>query len=164
VSVAILEEVLFRGAIFGALRRVCDWRFALLVSSMIYAIVHFFGKSDLVGPVTWHSGLDLLPTKLAGFVDWPRVIPAFFNLTLAGMLLGLAYQKTGNLYFSIGLHTSWIFWIKSYEILTKKVKGADVSLWGTENLIDGWLALVVLSMTLLILVRIPLPKPKQTAS
>ncbi len=48
--VAVLEEILFRGAIFGALRRSCQWRLALLVSSMIYAIVHFMGRADLPGP------------------------------------------------------------------------------------------------------------------
>jgi len=49
--------------------------FALLLSSMIYAIVHFMGPADLPGPVTWSSGLELLPRKLSGFSDWNVVIP-----------------------------------------------------------------------------------------
>ena len=88
--VSVLEELLFRGAIFGALRRVWDWRFALLLSSMIYAIVHFLKSADQPGPVTWISGLQILPRMLAGFADWNAVIPGFFNLTLAGILLALA--------------------------------------------------------------------------
>src|ERR1041385_1972942 len=40
ILVATLEEILFRGALFGSLRKVFHWLFALLVSSMIYAIVH----------------------------------------------------------------------------------------------------------------------------
>jgi len=51
------------GAIFGSLRRAWNWRFALLLSSMIYAIVHFMGPADLPGPVTWSSGLELLPAN-----------------------------------------------------------------------------------------------------
>ena len=150
---AIMEEILFRGAIFGALRRIWDWRAALIVSSMIYAIVHFLSRVDLAGPVTWHSGLELLPRKLQGFIDLKVVIPGFFNLTLAGVLLGLAYQRTGNLYFSIGLHTGWIFWLKSYELLTSPVKDANVWLWGSEKLVDGWLTLLILAATFIVLIR-----------
>src|SRR5579872_1588931 len=47
--VAVLEEILFRGALFGAFRRIWDWRLALLFSSMIYAIVHFMEPTELAG-------------------------------------------------------------------------------------------------------------------
>jgi uncharacterized protein len=160
--VAVLEELLFRGAIFGALRKIWNWRAALLVSSMIYAMVHFMQSADLVGPVTWHSGLEILPRMLRGFGNKSVVIPGFLNLTLVGILLGLAYQKTGNLYFSIGLHAGWIFWLKSYGLLTSPVIAADQWLWGTEKLIDGWLALFVLAVTLLVLIRLPLAKAEDS--
>ena len=42
--VAVLEEILFRGAIFGALRKTCRWPTALMISSAIYALVHFLSK------------------------------------------------------------------------------------------------------------------------
>ena len=145
VVVSVLEELLFRGAIFGALRKIWDWRAALLVSSMIYAIVHFLGTPELQGPVTWSSGLELLPRKLEGFVNLEVVVPGFFNLTLAGILLGLAYQRTGNLYFSMGLHAGWIFWLKSYGAFTHSAEDASAWFWGTSKLIDGWLALFVLA-------------------
>ena len=112
--VAMLEEILFRGGIFGGLRRVLYWPFALVISSVVYAIVHFLQRAELAGPVVWSSGLVLLPQMLAGFVDFRALVPGFFSLTLAGVLLGLAYQRTGNLYFSIGLHAGWIFWLKIY--------------------------------------------------
>ncbi|HTA31440.1 MAG TPA: CPBP family intramembrane glutamic endopeptidase [Candidatus Cybelea sp.] len=160
--VAILEEILFRGAIFGALRKAWNWRIALLVSSMIYAIVHFLAKADLPGPVTWTSGLRLLPLKLTGFGDLPTLIPGFFNLTLAGVLLGLAYYRTGNLYFSIGLHAGWIFWLKSYGVLTSPITSSNTWLWGTDKLIDGWLALAVLAVALFILLRLLPDKSRHT--
>ncbi|HEX3797229.1 MAG TPA: CPBP family intramembrane glutamic endopeptidase [Verrucomicrobiae bacterium] len=159
IVVAVLEELLFRGAIFGALRKVCDWRIALLISSMIYAIVHFMQSADAAGPITWTTGLELVPQMLRGFGNLQVVIPGFFNLTLAGTLLGLAYQRTGNLYFSIGLHAGWIFWLKSYGFLTGALPSANQWLWGTEKLIDGWLALFVLSFALLVLLRLPQAKP-----
>jgi uncharacterized protein len=105
-----------------------------------------------------------LPQMLRGFGNLQVVIPGFFNLTLAGLLLGLAYQKTGNLYFSIGLHAGWIFWLKFYGAITAPVKGANIWLWGTDNPIDGWLALLVLALAFVVLVRLPLTKSKEVAA
>jgi membrane protease YdiL (CAAX protease family) len=162
VVVAVLEEILFRGAIFGALRKIWNWRAALVISSMIYAIVHFLAKADLSGAITWTSGFQLLPLKLAGFAALRIVIPGFFNLTLAGAMLALAYQRTGNLYFSIGLHAGWIFWLKFYGVLTAPLPDANVWLWGTGKLIDGWFALAVLAVTFFILLRLLPDKYKQS--
>jgi membrane protease YdiL (CAAX protease family) len=164
IVVSVLEELLFRGAIFGALRRAWDWRSAALVSSMIYAIVHFMRNADLAGPVAWDSGVRLLPHMLGGFADWGAVIPGFFNLTLVGIMLAMAYQRTGNLYFSIGLHAGWIFWLKSYNLLTNPVPGASQSFFGTNKLIDGWLALALLAGALVVLLRLPAARPKPAQS
>ena len=118
VVVAVMEEILFRGGMFGGLRKFFYWPLALFVSSMIYALVHFLQRADFTGAVNWHSGLVLLPRMLGGFADFHALVPDFFNLTLAGVLLGLAYQRTGNLYFSIGLHAGWVFWLKTYGAFT----------------------------------------------
>jgi membrane protease YdiL (CAAX protease family) len=155
VVVAVLEELLFRGAVFGALRKFFNWVFALVLSSMIYAIVHFMQPAETAGGVTWLSGLELLPRLLRGFGDLHAIVPGFFNLTLAGLLLGLAYQRTGNLYFSIGLHSGWIFWLKSYGMFTTGAAGATAWWWGTSRLIDGWLALPVLAATLAAFTQLP---------
>ncbi len=135
---------------------------ALLISSMAYAIVHFLQKSEITDPITWHSGLELLPKMLAGFGDLNTVIPGFFNLTLAGSMLALAYQRTGNLYFSIGLHAGWIFWLKFYGAITSAVPGASEWLWGTQKLIDGWLALAVLALAFFALNWLLPPEPKDS--
>jgi CAAX protease family protein len=164
VTVSVVEEILFRGAIFGALRRIWNWRWALIVSSMIYAIVHFMESAKMSGPVTWHSGLELLPRMLRGFGNLEAVIPGFFNLTLAGILLGLAYQRTGNLYFSIGLHAGWIFWLKAYNSLTSPVEGANIWFWGTMKMIDGWLAMLVLMVTVFVLQRMLPEKPRKSST
>lgn len=146
--VAVVEEILFRGGIFGGLRRVFDWRFALVVSSAIYALVHFLERAELFGPVTWLSGLQLLPRMLHGFLDVQKLFPGFLNLTLAGALLALAYRRTGNLWFSIGLHAGWIFWLKSSGLIAGVAPGVSVAFWGSGKLIDGWLAFLVLLLTL----------------
>jgi membrane protease YdiL (CAAX protease family) len=122
----------------------------LIASSVIYALVHFLQRAELAGPVAWNSGLILLPRMLGGFADFHALVPGFFNLTLAGVLLGLAYQRTGNLYFSIGLHAGWIFWLKTYDAFTTSAPRAATWFWGTGKLIDGWLALMVLAVTLVV--------------
>jgi len=159
--VAVLEEILFRGALFGALRKTCRWPAALAVSSAVYAIVHFFNRPEAPAEIHWASGLTLLPAMLRGFAEVQQVVPGFFNLTLAGGLLALAYQRTGNLYFSIGLHAGWIFWLKSYGALTVEAAGAGTWFCGTGKLIDGWLALIVLTLALLLLLKL-LPRREGT--
>ena len=153
--VAILEEILFRGGVFGGLRRLFYWPLALGLSSLIYALVHFLQRADFAGTMAWYSGLELLPRMLAGFTDFHALVPGFFSLTLAGVLLGLAYQRTGNLYFSIGLHAGWIFWLKIFGTFSADVPRAAVWFWGTGKMIDGWLAFLVLALTLAVFDRLP---------
>jgi membrane protease YdiL (CAAX protease family) len=156
--VATLEEILFRGGIFGGLRKFIYWPVALVISSAIYALAHFFQRAEFAGAITWHSGLELLPPMLRGFADFHALVPGFFNLTLAGILLGLAYQRTGNLYFSIGLHAGWIFWLKTYGTFTADAPDAKIWFWGGGKMIDGWLAFFVLSLTLAVFRSLPLQK------
>ena len=153
--VAILEELLFRGALFGALRRVHGWKAALLGSSAVYALLHFFQRLQSDGPVTWISGLELLPRMMQGFVQPATLVPGFFTLTLAGATLAMAFQRTGNLYFSIGLHAGWIFWMKFYVVMTDVRPGAGIWFWGTGKLYDGWIALVAVAAIGLLVMNLP---------
>jgi membrane protease YdiL (CAAX protease family) len=141
IIVSVLEEVLFRGALFGILRKVLSWPGALVLSSAVYALAHFLRKTDSPATVEWFSGLTLLPKMFQG---GPVFIPTLFTLFVAGAILALVYQRTGALFFSMGLHSGWIFWLKFYGFLTVKVPGANPSIWGTDALIDGWLALPIL--------------------
>lgn len=146
--VGVIEELLFRGAIFGGLRRAMPWMAALVLSSAIYAIVHFMGRPRNPAEIDWLSGVRVLPTMLAAMLQPGGLVPAFLNLTLAGMVLGLAYYFTGDILTSIGIHAGWIFWLKFYGYLTKAVPGTDPVFWGTRKLVDGWLAFVALVVVL----------------
>jgi uncharacterized protein len=155
IGVAVLEEVLFRGGIFGGLRRVFRWQLALLSSSAIYALMHFLEDTKFLGEVRWWSGLELIPQMFAGSASLNEAAARFTNLALVGILLGLAYQRTGSLWFSIGLHAGWIFWLMSYRLLTKAVPDMPTWFWGTSRLIDGWAALIALILAGLFLRRVP---------
>jgi|SRR5437899_2466522 len=142
--VSPLEELLFRGALFGGLRRGSQWATALLGSSTVYALVHFFRAVEWTKPIKWDSGLLVLGQMLEGLIDPHALAPGFFVLLLAGLILGLAYQKTNALWFSIGAHAGWIFWLKIYGVLTVEHSAGLPALWGSSKLIDGWIAAVVL--------------------
>lgn len=148
VLVSLLEEAVFRGVFFGVLRKAGSLALAVGLSSGIYALVHFFERSRHEGDVVWSSGLALFPKMLRGFAEWDMIIPGFFSLTVAGIILALAVRATGNLYFSIGMHAGWIFWLKTFKFFTQGKDESHAWLWGTGKLIDGWIAFVVLLGTL----------------
>jgi len=151
IAVALLEEVLFRGVLFGTLRKDMNWVAALILSSSFYALVHFMDpRATLDHAVTWSSGLEQLGRMMRGLTNLQAVVPTFLNLTLAGMLLGLAYERTGRLYCSVGLHAGWVFWLKSYGVVARTAPGSALPEWSTSRLADGWPALLVLAATLVV--------------
>mgnify|MGYP000574965500 CR=1 FL=1 len=154
VAVAGMEEVLFRGALFGALRKVHHWLTALGVSSVVYALVHFFQRPPAPARVSWSSGLEMLPQMLKGFTELPSLAPGFFVLTLAGAILAWAFHRTGDLWCAFGLHAGWVFWLKSYGAFTSARPEACLPFWGSHKLVDGWLAGIVLAGVLGLLPRL----------
>jgi hypothetical protein len=146
--VALVEELIFRGALFGILRKAWAWPSALAVSSAVYASVHFLQTAGAPQPIDWLSGIRLLPDLLRIPPDGLGLAPAFFTLFLAGAILALAYQRTGTLFLSIGLHAGWIFWLRAYRFLTADSPGASRLIWGSDKLIDGWLPFFVLGVVL----------------
>lgn len=154
VAVALLEEFLFRGVVFGALRRAWSPGPALLASAALYSVVHFLARVQHTGPVEWSSGLALLPRMMRGVAAPEHLLPAL-TLALAGVALGLAYQRTGNLWFSIGLHAGWVFWLKVFKIVTSPGASVGGAFWGTEKLLDGWLAFLVMAAVLAVVARLP---------
>lgn len=81
--VAFLEEVLFRGYVLRNLMYSFNMYIALIFSSFLFSIMHGFNPN----------------------MDWF----SYLNLFLAGILLGLTYIFTKNLWFPIALHFSWNF-------------------------------------------------------
>jgi uncharacterized protein len=155
VAVALLEETFFRGTLLGGLRRAWSPIGALVLSSLIYAWVHFFERPPPPQTVEWHTGLVVLAQMCRGFLDVTALAPGFLTLALAGAILGLAFQRTGNLYFSVGLHAGWIFWLKLSGTLTSVPSQANSWFWGSGKLIDGWLAMGVMTVVLTLLMRFP---------
>ncbi len=138
VLVAPMEEFFFRGVIFGLLRGRRRWMLALVLSGAFFAVVHFLQTPRAAMEVQWFSGFEvlrdmLLPARSAA----GQRAAQFVNLSLCGALLAWAYQRSGNLWFSIGLHAGWIYWLKFANALTIVPRGAHEA-WGTRKVIDGW--------------------------
>lgn len=79
--VAVMEELLMRGYILKNLMISFNKYVALIVSSVLFALMHGFNPN-----------IDLF---------------ALTNIFLAGILLGISYIHTKNLWFPIALHLSW---------------------------------------------------------
>ena len=139
--VSLLEELLFRGAIFSALRRTGSFAWAAGLSSSLYAFVHFLQRPPNPEVITATSGFMVLAQMLGGFLEWRLLVPGWITLLLAGWILSLARERSGHLAFSVGMHAGWIFWLKSYGFATTAAAAGTAStLWGSGRLYDGWVA------------------------
>lgn len=49
IAAPLVEEIVFRGAIFGGLRRKKSFVFSAVVSSLIFGVLHGFGLYTLIG-------------------------------------------------------------------------------------------------------------------
>jgi len=158
VFVGAIEELLFRGALFGVLRRSWSWPMALVLSSVVYALVHLLGRPPEPTTVAWCSGWVALWAMPPGAAT--LLTPAFLNLTLAGMILGVCYQRTGSLLLPIGLHAGWIFGLKLGGFMTRAAADTPSAFWGSSRIINGWLAFLVLGFLLALCLRFPWPGPR----
>ncbi len=161
--VGILEELLFRGALFGVLRQRHSFIRAALYSSLLYALLHFLSRPEYTGRVHSASGFVVLAQMLRGFTEFSTMLPAFLNLALIGVLLALVFERTGSLLFSIGLHAGFVFWLKTLNFVTIRTPDVSAWFWGTNKIVDGWAATLVLVVTFLLVQKTIPPRPKSIA-
>lgn len=147
---ALLEETIFRGFIlrlfYTALR---PW-WAIVLSALFFAWTHFkrVPWSETQEITIW-CGFEVADLTLASAILTLEAIP-FLNLFLAGIVLNLAFLRTGSLWLAIGLHAGWVaFRSVWWEVAKIPAEGA---LWrGTTALTDG-----LLTAPLLILLAVGL--------
>ncbi len=109
--VAVIEEVLFRGVLYGSLRAVGGVWLAALVSSLIFSAVHFATPVPAVGiaHAHWYSGLALIPDLFRRVHATHYYFPFCISLFMMGIVLCFLYERTRSLYVAIGLHAGWIW-------------------------------------------------------
>ncbi|HON07787.1 MAG TPA: CPBP family intramembrane metalloprotease [Verrucomicrobiota bacterium] len=153
IVVGVIEETLFRGGILGAIKKIYGWTTAILISSAIYSIVHFFSRVESPSSVQWYSGFVTLVMMLRGFIEFNTLVPGFFNLFMVGTILGLFYKLTGNIYFSIGTHAGWVFWLKTYKFFAVFNPDANQWFFGSSKLIDGWIVFFILLLSFISILK-----------
>jgi hypothetical protein len=147
VMVAVVEEMLFRGALFSGLLRANGAAVALLVTSAVYAFVHFvkFQPLPAGAEVRWHTGLDLLWGAFWRFGS-PIVISSVITLFALGVLLGLMRLARGHIAQCIGFHAGVVAGLKIAGDLTDYRSGSRfdflVNRWDPEL---GWLAVLFIA-------------------
>ena len=128
--VAFSEEMLSRGYIQQNLETRLRVPLSILIASVMFALFHV--------PGIFYYGLPLISAVIM-----------FVNLLLGGLMLGLAFAQTRNLWLPIGLHAGWNFMLYhivgvwgdglyqyqsvGLEILTGGTAGPEAGLVGTAG-------------------------------
>ena len=122
--VAMIEETLFRGVLFNALRKKGRWVRAALVSSLMFSLIHFAKPIPPFGTVygEWDSAVRLIPYMFNVQGELYHVFPYALTLFMLGMVLAVAYQKSGSIYLSVGLHMGWVWAVRVPDVFLARVQ------------------------------------------
>ncbi|NLF25373.1 MAG: CPBP family intramembrane metalloprotease [Deltaproteobacteria bacterium] len=113
VFVSFLEESLFRGLIFSALKKRVSLIGAVLITSWLYAFVHFIAPVKTFAYTSFSASAGFYYTaKIFGRFLEGGLYPAMFGLFLVGLVLCYVMQHTGSLFLCIGLHSGWAAGLK----------------------------------------------------
>ena len=131
--VAVVEETLFRGYILKNLMISFNKYVALVVSSILFSLMHIFNPN-----------VDLF---------------SLFNLFLVGILFGLSYIYTKNLWFPIALHLSWnlfqsLFGFNvsgqdTYSLIEFKINEANLINGGAFGFEGSYLSIIAQIITII---------------
>jgi uncharacterized protein len=153
LAVAFIEETFLRGAMYSAIERESGARWAVLLTALLYAATHFFGKARIASQdVTPWSGLELLGESLHAFAHFAAIIDAFLALMAVGVVLALVRQACGNIAACLGLHAGWVWVMLVAHELTTPRPGAALGFLLSR--FDGFVGWLVLGWTVLLAVPI----------
>jgi membrane protease YdiL (CAAX protease family) len=150
VTVAFLEEALFRGAILGLVRRSLRPYAALFWVTVLFAIVHFLKPDDDVQMTTvgWLSGFALIPHTFHQFAEPMTLLAGFTTLFALGWLCGDATLRTRTLWVSVGLHAGVVFVKMSFSVMAKfavkRSQRDDLLPWVSDRFENGLVPVAVL--------------------
>jgi membrane protease YdiL (CAAX protease family) len=120
--VSLLEEGVFRGGILGLFRRSFSARSAVLLTSIIFAAVHFLKPDEEMKLVhiSWSSGFELLPHVFHQFTEPMQLLGGFTTILVLALMLGDVTVRTRSLWMAIGLHAGVVFAKMSFSKFTKR--------------------------------------------
>jgi len=129
ILIGFIEETFFRGGIYGAMRKRAGFPVALLLSSLLYASMHFIKPLPLpTGESShWTSGFLILQGSFDQLAEW-ATLDSFIGLFAVGLYLAIVRERTGNLAYVIGLHAGFVFVIKVVRKITTVDSAEPLSL------------------------------------
>lgn len=120
IGASLIEETLFRGALFSGLQQRINATWAVILSSLLYSAVHFIEYPEPAGVVHWYTGLELFPAALAKFAEI-EILSHFMTLFLLGVLLAVLRWRDGHIWRAFALHAGIIMAIKLNNNITDKI-------------------------------------------
>jgi uncharacterized protein len=148
LAVALIEETFVRGAMFTAIQRESGTRMAIILTSVLYAASHFFGKVRIPAEqVTAWSGVSLITGTLHAFSDPLAIADAFLCLAAVGMVLAMVRAQTGNIAPTLGLHAGWVWVMLVAHELWQPVPSSPLRFLLSQ--FDGFVGWLVLGWTAL---------------
>ena len=148
IAVGFIEETMLRGVMFAAIQRESGTKWAIFLTSVIYAAVHFLAKYYIPPEqVTSHSGFTLL----AGMTNWfsrpLEMADAYMCLFAVGMVLAIIRARRGNIAACIGMHAGWVWVMLIARELTNPVRDQPLSFLLSQ--FDGFIGWLVFGWTVL---------------
>jgi uncharacterized protein len=143
ISVAFIEESLFRGALLGLVRQTVPTVPAAVFVSALFSIVHFLNPArEQIDIVHWYSGFELLPHAFWKFTDPLMVLGGFTTICILGFILAHATLRTRSLWLAIGIHSGLIFAKMGFNKVTKKIM--DMTPWFGGDITVGIGSILIL--------------------
>ena len=151
VVIAALEAWFFRGWLLRRTRRFVGAPLAVLLTSLVFGLLHVFNVRRVRAEVTHVTAgaLDALGQWMDALVDPFAFGPALVGLTLLALVLTAAYLRTGTLWTSIGIHAAGVFVLKAYGGFTDRFPSWTWA--GGKWLYDGPLGWAILLTAFLLL-------------
>ena len=130
ISVALLEETVFRGVMHSGIERESGPWMAALLTAPLFAVLHFFAKVRIpAAGVGWGSGFDLLARSFEPLGHPALVADSFLSWLVVGLILSLTRVLTGNIAVAIGLHAGWVVVLRMLQESTTSGSSPAYCAW-----------------------------------
>jgi uncharacterized protein len=142
ISVALLEETVFRGVMHSGVERESGPWMAALLTAPLFAVLHFFAKVRIpAADVGWGSGFDLLARSFEPMGHPALIADSFLSWLVVGLILSLTRVLTGNIAVAIGLHAGWVVVLRMLQESTTSGSSPAYSAWvgRFDGLLGYWL-------------------------
>lgn len=163
--IGLVEESIFRGALFTGLYKQTGAVITVFFSSLVYSAVHFIRYREVPPDIDigWFAGLQMMPAAFRRFQHW-SITDYFLTLFIFGVLLGLLRLKHRSIAACIGVHAGIVMLIKLADYFTNRTHNSDYDyLVSQYNSTFGWISFVVILLfTIFYFVKLNAGPPNKT--